>query len=339
MFTATRPTNSTPSQAVSKFYAIKPALPDYQNLHRDRRPAGPIHAECPWTESRPTSPERSLVPRLSLAQVRDPKSHYKDLRPALIDTTGSAFGEQLANFQEKTRPEVLVASRLAGDTVTCVHGRHLDGTPYKLKQSTLGAQIAPYLSHREKFCQGGAYSFIPIMVNNDRPIVPEFAKFFPPVEPWHDYFLGSEPDAFPVDLLGATKGQGTAGLPGTRNGPKINTSLILGLGIGMGQEFHWHGANVFVQVHGEKKWSLFPNSELYAYFEPGRLYERRKPCPFDPHHADLFKSIQWTGPAHMPRPAELVTRPGDALYLPTGTWHATWNLTDYTFGYTKVLDS
>lgn len=300
-----------------------------------QRPFASLHA--PRAVFDPTSPERALMQRVSLLQVRDPKAYYKDLRPALIDTAGSVFGEQIARFQDRTRPEVLAESTLADDTVTSVHGRHLDGTSYKFEQSTLGARLAPFLAHPEHFGEGGAHDFLPIMLNKDRPILPEFGKFFPPAEAWHNYFLGSEPDAFPVDLLDASIDDPSGALL-TRHGAQVNTSLILGLGVGDGQEFHWHGANVFVQVHGEKKWSLFPNSELYVYFEPDKLYERRKPCPFAPRYADLFNVAAWEGPADMPRPMELITRPGDLLYLPTGTWHATWNLTDYTFGYTKVVD-
>ena len=288
------------------------------------------HAVSP----QPASLTREQLPKVSLAHVRDPKTHHIGLRPALIDTQGTAFGAQIQAFQKRTSPEALAASPLRDDSVTSTHGRKANGAAFKLDIGTLASRVEPYLQNQAAYGEGGAYTFTPIMVNKDRNVPAEFAKFFPPAESWHQYFIGSEPDTFPVDLLGVTDDAN-----GLVTGPKINTSLILGVGVGEGQEFHWHGGNVFVQVHGEKKWSLFSNPDLYAYFAPGEQYERRKPCPFDAKYADVLKDLWWKGPADMPRPTELITRPGDALYLPTGMWHATWNLTDYTVGYTKVIEA
>ena len=146
--------------------------------------------------------------------------------------------------------------------------------------------------------------------------------------------LLAEPKHFPTKLLEGERSQHMAGMA-----PKLNTSVMVSLGEGTSQGFHVHGGHVFVQLWGEKKWSLFSQEQMASFLDP-EAPTIGQPTPFLAPHEQRMASMVWDANAcpDLPRPMEVITRPGDMLYLPDFTWHASWNLSDYAVGYTKGVD-
>lgn len=95
---------------------------------------------------------------------------------------------------------------------------------------------------------------------------------------------------------------------------------------GIGQKTLLHTdqpCNLYVQIVGEKKWTLFsPDDSALLYPQVGNTAYIKSPVDVD--EADhirfpLFKHA---------RSFEVVLKPGDVLYVPPHTWHFVENLTD-----------
>lgn len=98
--------------------------------------------------------------------------------------------------------------------------------------------------------------------------------------------------------------------------------LFLG---GAGTKTHLHSdqpCNLFVQIHGEKRWKLFlleDSSFLYPAIERSGYIKSRANLEHPDHemHPMLRHATPW----------EAVLKPGDVLYVPPHVWHYVENLT------------
>jgi hypothetical protein len=81
--------------------------------------------------------------------------------------------------------------------------------------------------------------------------------------------------------------------------------------------------NLFVQVHGQKKWTIFP-IEFTAAIDPGVSKTAYFDSPVDLNQIDLatdpmFKHVDgW----------QVTLNPGDVMYIPPHLWHHVENVTD-----------
>ncbi len=117
-----------------------------------------------------------------------------------------------------------------------------------------------------------------------------------------------------LNWLGQMRGPGTFG----------NTYYMF-MG-GRGQKTYLHAdqpCNLYVQIHGEKKWTMFyPGDSVGLYPEVTNSAYVKSPVDLD--NPDLKKFPLFAGAraytAHL--------KPGDVLYVPPHVWHQVENLTD-----------
>lgn len=77
--------------------------------------------------------------------------------------------------------------------------------------------------------------------------------------------------------------------------------------------------NLYVQIHGHKKWILFPPEESHNLYWPCEdlAVRLQQFSPVDAERPDLERYPRFAGA----RPVELVLEPGEILFVPTGWWH------------------
>lgn len=105
---------------------------------------------------------------------------------------------------------------------------------------------------------------------------------------------------FPLDRFNLDKRNGV--------GEENNPLFYMG-GPGSGTYFHYHSGAVNVLMHGLKKWFLLPPQTTHG---PGAMDMRK-----------WMKRVYKSLPV---RPLEVIQRPGEALYIPSGWKHAIINL-------------
>ncbi|MEQ1878016.1 MAG: cupin-like domain-containing protein [Bdellovibrionia bacterium] len=114
-------------------------------------------------------------------------------------------------------------------------------------------------------------------------------------------------------------------LNGMKNRFSFGNTYYLFMG-GKGTVTHLHNdqpCNLFVQVHGRKKWTLFSPTESHL------LYPRMTQTAYCKSETNLSESDQVKHP--LLRNAnrwEVILNPGDVLYVPPHVWHHVENLTD-----------
>ncbi len=81
--------------------------------------------------------------------------------------------------------------------------------------------------------------------------------------------------------------------------------------------------NIYVQIFGEKKWTLFfPEDTALIYPEIANTAYIKSPIDVDHPNLDKYPLYKYA------TPIEVILKPGDVLYVPPHTWHFVENLSD-----------
>ncbi|KAF0687748.1 Aste57867_20532 [Aphanomyces stellatus] len=129
------------------------------------------------------------------------------------------------------------------------------------------------------------------------------AQYHPPTQHYpSEAFFPSKPPSCDADALA----QATS----------THTALSFGIaGRGSGVPFHFHGPGFLQQLHGRKRWFLYPPHAAVKFH----------PDESTLHWVESVYPTMAAPPTH-----ECVLEPGDVIYFPSQWMHATLNLSPYT---------
>lgn len=190
----------------------------------------------------------------------------------------------------------------------CCRTWNLDHFSFRYGENDLLLVNAPGLTSRR---EGADYEFLTVrdLIGNIKSGGDKYLRFSP--------LLSENPSLvadLDLDWLGAMRGSKTFG----------NTYYMF-MG-GKGQRTLLHAdqpCNLYVQVYGEKKWTLFmPEDSAYLYPQITNTAYVKSPVDVDAPDLERYPLFEKA------TPIEAHLKPGDVLYVPPHVWHHVVNLTD-----------
>jgi hypothetical protein len=233
---------------------------------------------------------------------------YRGKKPLALQIDRDTWATDFAGLRALSSPEGLHAAPYASGEVALLGGQDAAGNKLINTRRSVADLVRPAVDGFAGFAPD-AFHYFQMFINNERQPGP---FKFPPSEPWHAAFMPQVPESLPLHLLDQPDTQGNL------ETPDVNVAGVWGIGpkppaISSGAFWHKHGANLFIQLHGMRKWSIVDKD--FDYFV--EKFTWNGPI-FRPEFHRLCSDPRWDTAVDTNGKVayECITEPGTILYVP-----------------------